>query len=424
MLNSKQAPTKMGSVQHMMNKMLLVVGAVFFTLVIVSATGATIFVNSNEPWYISLVNQTMKQTGVESDRCGTLALCGTPALDWFGFFLTFIVLYNNSVPISLMVTVEVINMVQGILIGKDVNMYYEENNTPALTRSSSLAQEIGQIEYIFSDKTGTLTCNKMEFKCAYINGKVYGDAEANEFDNTEYLRDVEESTNEKKKEALNLFRIVLGVAHTIVAETNEKTGEIEYQAESPDEAALVSAAKEMECTFFRRNNQTIFVKDKNGQEQAYHIYGLNQFNSTRKRMSVVVGTPDGRYLLLCKGADNVICERAVQDGSSEGLAKQLDIFAEQGLRTLVIAYRELSQEAATQWAEDFHAAEVSMTDRARLHAEVAEKIEKDLVIVGATAIEDKLQDGVPQCIADLREASIKLWVLTGDKLETAINIGA
>ena len=141
-------------------------------------------------------------------------------------------------------------------------------------------------------------------------------------------------------------------------------------------------------------------------------------------MSVVVGTPDGRYLLLCKGADNVIVERAVDDDSNEKLAETLHVFAEQGLRTLVIAYRQLTREDAEKWASDFHDAEVSLTNRAQMHDDVAESIEKDLVILGATAIEDRLQDGVPQCIADLREANVKVWVLTGDKLETAINIGA
>ena len=411
----------------MMNKMLGVIGVVMILLVFFSATCATLYVNAHDPWYVNSVNVTEFQDSDEQTRCGTIFLCGTPVRDWLGFVCTFIVLYNNCVPISLMVTVEACNMVQGILIGKDAGMYYGQADTPALTRSSGLSQEIGQIEYIFSDKTGTLTCNDMVFKCAYVDGKTYGSGEQSEFNPKEFLHDIATAPAEKR-EALMLFRLVLSVAHTIVAEEDEEAGTLTYQAESPDEAALVSVASEMESTFVHRSNQSVLVADKKGKRATYEILAVNEFDSTRKRMSVLCLTPDGRYLLLCKGADNVIIDRSLQDPehakASEELKKTLHRFATEGLRTLVIAYREISEEEYQAWKPQYHAATVAIADRSELLSEAAEIIEKDLVILGATAIEDRLQTGVPQCIADLRYAGIKLWVLTGDKMETAINIGA
>ena len=98
-------------------------------------------------------------------------------------------------------------------------------------------------------------------------------------------------------------------------------------------------------------------------------------------------------------------------------------FASEGLRTLVLGVKILTDEEAEQWLTKFKEASTSIDDRDSKLTSVAYEIEKDLHIVGATAIEDKLQDGVPDTIANLEKAGIKLWVLTGDKRETAIEIG-
>lgn len=146
--------------------------------------------------------------------------------------------------------------------------------------------------------------------------------------------------------------------------------------------------------------------------------------STRKRQSVICRHPSGRLVLYCKGADTVIYERLAANGNKYAAVtrRHLESYGADGLRTLCLAYADLDPNFYEEWNEKFIAAKSSLRDREKKLDEVAELIEKDLILLGATAIEDKLQEGVPQCIETLRHAGIKIWVLTGDKLETAINI--
>ncbi|KAJ3397472.1 hypothetical protein HDV05_002927, partial [Chytridiales sp. JEL 0842] len=150
----------------------------------------------------------------------------------------------------------------------------------------------------------------------------------------------------------------------------------------------------------------------------------------RKRMSAIYRYPDGRIVLLCKGADSVILERLkepsemtpeeiqVLDKTMEHLAE----FASEGLRTLLYASKELTQKEYDDWSERYNQASMALENRAELMEQVAEEIECDLCLLGATAIEDKLQVGVGDTIEKLRRADIKIWMLTGDKKETAVNI--
>jgi phospholipid-transporting ATPase len=161
-----------------------------------------------------------------------------------------------------------------------------------------------------------------------------------------------------------------------------------------------------------------------GKEGVYEILAVNEFNSTRKRMSLVCKCPDGRYVLYVKGADTVIYERLIPtDSYKEATSDHLAVFAEQGLRTLCLAFRVVPASEWDSWSQKFNEASCALTDRDQKLMDVAELIEKDLTLIGATAIEDKLQVGVSDCISNLAKANIKLWVLTGDKKETAINIG-
>ena len=173
--------------------------------------------------------------------------------------LTFIILYNNLIPISLIVTMEVVKFQQAQLINYDLDMYYDKTDTPALCRTSSLVEELGQIEYVFSDKTGTLTCNEMEFRYCSVAGVAYaavvdeakrGDEDGDEGWKTfsEMQKLLEEVTNpfipdpsDKEKEVLRDFLTLLAVCHTVIPEIRD--GEIRYQASSPDEAALVAGAE-------------------------------------------------------------------------------------------------------------------------------------------------------------------------------------
>lgn len=159
----------------------------------------------------------------------------------------------------------------------------------------------------------------------------------------------------------------------------------------------------------------------------YELLNVLEFSSARKRMSVLLRKldDDRQIFLLCKGADNVIFERLApgKDALKVKTNQDLEQFANEGLRTLCLGYRIVPEEEFEAWSRDFHEATISLEDREELMASVAAKIEHSLILLGSTAIEDKLQDGVPEAIADLKRAGIKVWVATGDKLETAIAIG-
>ncbi|KAJ3109508.1 hypothetical protein HDU97_005165 [Phlyctochytrium planicorne] len=226
--------------------------------------------------------------------------------------------------------------------------------------------------------------------------------------------------------AIRDFFTSLAVCHSVLVSGDISKGPkaIKYLSQSPDEAALVQAAKDTGFVFLSRQESSMIV-DVLGEQEQCTLLNIIEFNSTRKRMSVIVRRPAGEIVLYCKGADSVIYERLMpgQDAIKDVTASHLEVFATEGLRTLCISYSILPEAMYNEWAKKYHQASVSLTNREEMMDAVAEEIEQNMLLIGATAIEDKLQDGVPECIAGLANAGIKLWVLTGDKMETAINIG-
>ncbi|KAI3362567.1 hypothetical protein L3Q82_012274, partial [Scortum barcoo] len=355
-------------------------------------------------------------------------------------FWGYIIVLNTMVPISLYVSVEVIRLGQSKFINWDLQMYYAEKDTPAKSRTTTLNEQLGQIEYIFSDKTGTLTQNIMQFKKCTIAGRSYGDPTTAEGVTLDRGRPVDWSWNQladqkfqfmdhslvacvrskKDKDATEFFKL-LSLCHTVMVE--HKDGNLVYQAASPDEGALVTAARNFGYVFLSRTQDTITIKEMD-QEATYEMLALLDFNSDRKRMSIILKFPDGRIRLYCKGADTVIYERLSPNSRhKETTQSALDIFANATLRTLCLCYKDISEDEYQVWSTAHKEAQVSMVNREAALDHVYEQIENNLMLIGATAIEDKLQDGVPETIARLAKADIKIWVLTGDKKETAENIG-
>jgi len=412
-MNSREAPLKRSSLEKFTNQAMLLILLAQAVLAIICAAARQINLPSLEGhWYLYPEKITLPEL--------------------FGWWLTFLVLYSNLMPISLYPTAEFCNAVQCYFIKNDKHMYYKDrdfNNGigfPAAARSSNLCQEIGQVGFIFSDKTGTLTQNVMCLRCLSIGGHQFGvyhgvDSSPG-FNGGEQLQRTREQVPALAQQ-IDGFLEVLSVAHTVMV-SQEQDGTSKFEAESPDEHALVSAAADLGQTFFRRKGDQITVNVE-GRGQLYTLLATNVFNSTRKRMSVVVQRASDRaYLLLVKGADNVMLERAaMQPNEKQRLTKDLHAFSVQGLRTLVIGYRQLNDGEVKSFLADFDKANRAMTDRDLQLEKVAEKVEQQIQILGATAIEDKLQDGVPETIKKIRLAGIRLWVLTGDKLETAIEIG-
>ncbi|XP_016396997.1 phospholipid-transporting ATPase IA-like [Sinocyclocheilus rhinocerous] len=353
-------------------------------------------------------------------------------------FLTFIILFNNLIPISLLVTLEVIKFVQAFFINWDTDMLYEATNTPAMARTSNLNEELGQVKYIFSDKTGTLTCNVMQFKKCTIAGVAYGHAAEVEdgsfaeedchssqsteeagFNDPSLLENLR--SNHPTASVIQEFMTMMAICHTAVPEHIDN--KITYQAASPDEGALVRAAQNLGFVFTGRTPDCVIVESC-GEEEKYELLHVLEFTSTRKRMSVIMRTPSGKIRLYCKGADTVIYERLADSSRYKDITlKHLEQFATEGLRTLCFAVADISESSYQQWLEVYHRASTSLQNRALKMEESYELIEKNLQLLGATAIEDKLQDKVPETIETLMKADIKIWILTGDKQETAINIG-
>lgn len=354
---------------------------------------------------------------------------------FFMDIFTYWVLYSNLVPISLFVTIEIVKYFQAFLINSDLDIYYDKTDTPAICRTSSLVEELGQIEYIFSDKTGTLTCNMMEFKQVSIAGVQYGDdvpedRRATVEDGAEVgIHDFKtlraNLQSHPSQNAIREFLTLLATCHTVIPERNSNNPNvIKYQAASPDEGALVDGAASLGFRFTNRRPRSV-IFETGGQELEYELLAVCEFNSTRKRMSTIFRCPDGKVRVYCKGADTVILERLHPDNPTvEPTLQHLEEYASDGLRTLCLAMREVPENEFQQWYQIFDKASTTVDgNRADELDKAAELIEKDFYLLGATAIEDRLQDGVPDTIHTLQTAGIKIWVLTGDRQETAINIG-
>lgn len=367
-------------------------------------------------------------------------------------FFSYLIVLNTVVPISLYVSVEVIRYCQSLLIDFDEKMYYSPKEAYAKARTTTLNEELGQVEYVFSDKTGTLTQNLMTFNKCTINGRIYGEvkdsATGEMIDVTGENEHLFEPINfaqhnakyyeeqfkfydpslleqvQQMNEEVHEFFTLLALCHTVMSE--EKNGKLEYQAQSPDEAALSAAARNFGFVFKNRTSNTIEIEVL-GKPLTYELLAILDFNNVRKRMSVIVRGPNGKLTLYCKGADSVIFEH-LGNGPTPNRVRDLttdhlEHFAGVGLRTLCLAKKELNEDVYEKWQKEFHHAVTSIEDREEKVDKCYEDIEQDLQLLGATAIEDKLQDNVPQTIANLIAANIKVWVLTGDKQETAINIG-
>ncbi|KAJ2220146.1 aminophospholipid translocase, partial [Coemansia sp. RSA 485] len=250
-----------------------------------------------------------------------------------------------------------------------------------------------------------------------IDGEVVGQYDFSQ------LRDQLRENVPRSAQLFEFFQL-LATCHTVIPEQRPGETAIEYQASSPDEAALVKGASLADFVFTTRKPRSIAVQVM-GVEKEYEVLNINEFNSTRKRMSAVLRCPDGSIKLYCKGADTVILERLADTtgGCVPATLRHLEEYATEGLRTLCIAMRDISSQEYEQWNVQYTRAATTLTNRQQELDRVAELIERDLELLGATAIEDKLQDGVPQTIYTLAQAGIKIWVLTGDRQETAINIG-
>ncbi|XP_058070915.1 probable phospholipid-transporting ATPase 5 [Magnolia sinica] len=494
--NSTRSPSKRSCIERKMDFVIYVLFSMLVLISLVSAIGSSLYTKFEmvDWWYLCLTDNEHQDPFFNPNKA-----------EWSGIlqFIRSLILYGYLIPISLYVSIEVVKVSQALLINWDVKMYDDETSSSAKARTSNLNEELGQVEMILTDKTGTLTCNQMEFRKCSVAGISYG-GEVNEVDLAASKRmnaDLENynfsiNGSDSMSQSLDVFKFsvtdfstqkavffkedvgnsnignanngrlgresiikgfnfrddrllnkdwirtsqvsdvamffrILALCHTGIPVEDGKTGQLKYEAESPEEVSFLIAAQEFGFKFCRRTQSVMVLKELNPSsgvevEREYKLLNLLEFSSSRKRMSVIVRDEAGQIFLLCKGADSIIFDRLGVNGKQyqQATSSHLSDYAEDGLRTLALAYRRIEPAEYENWNLIFTRSKTTIgPEREKLLERASEMIERDLILLGAAAVEDKLQKGVPECIDKLAQAGLKIWLLTGDKKETAINIG-
>ncbi|XP_028929485.1 probable phospholipid-transporting ATPase IF isoform X5 [Ornithorhynchus anatinus] len=419
-LNYKSKSQKRSAVEKSMNSFLIV----YLIILLFEAILSTILKYAwqmeekwDEPWY----NQK-----TEHERNSS------KILRFISDFLAFLVLYNFIIPISLYVTVEMQKFLGSFFIGWDLDLYHEETDQRAQVNTSDLNEELGQVEYVFTDKTGTLTENEMQFRECSINGIKYHEINGSLVPEGR-TADSPDGIRPRLLQEEELFMKAVCLCHTVQISadqtdslgdnswfSNGVSSQLEYYASSPDEKALVEAARRVGVVFTGTSGEAMEIKSL-GTPERYKLLHVLEFDADRRRMSVIVESPSHEKLLFTKGAESAILPYSTR-GEIDKTRIHVDEFALRGLRTLCVAYRRFTAQEYLEIDKRLMEARTALQQREQKLAEVFNFIENDLELLGATGVEDRLQDKVQETIEALRMAGIKIWVLTGDKHETAVSV--
>lgn len=407
--NMRDPPSKLGGIERMMNRVVVGLFSILaaVTVVVSLIAGHWQADEGEAQWYMG-ENRLLSGSEVGFRSLGT-----------------FLILFHTFVPVSLFVTLEFVRIIQGLFIMADVKM--RTGDVAVKAKSNNLNESLGYVEHIFSDKTGTLTENVMRFVACSAGGVVYDERKSPGCVGSA----VSNGTDPVRK-----LVQAMAVAHDVVPEMSEDDDDDgdpeingqqehqEFQGESPDEVALVDAAFTAGVELRARTANTLVVQEAGLDTLSqYKLLAKLDFTSERKRMSTVLRCPDGLVRIFTKGADMVMVNLLVRNSLFADISRDTDTFSKEGLRTLIFGSRVIPEDEYQQWDVLYVEATTAMENRVDREAEVAALIENELELLGVTAVEDRLQDNVPHTIKFLRDAGIRLWVLTGDKRETAENIG-
>ena len=379
------------------------------------------------------------------------------SLKFFYTFIKYVILFCAIIPISLRVNLDVSKTYFSYVINRDKDI------PETIARNSTIPEELGRISYIFSDKTGTLTKNEMVFKKIAMETEQFGEDDFEDLkailsdeckDNDAPLLDLinleskmsevtsyseslnidpslsDKSLGMEKKRSKKIRRhrnklirdtitsMVLCNNVTPVVDDQDET-KITYQASSPDEVALVKFAETLNMRLVHRTDSEIKIKDSADNFEEFEILANFPFSSDTKRMGIVLkNKKHGHIIYYLKGAENVMMKFVKKEYVSY-ISENAENLATKGLRTLVLSQKIISQEDFDKWNGEYKEALTSMENRQEKITQVVSKLENNMEFLCVTGVEDLLQDDVAMTIDNLRNAGMKVWMLTGDKVETA-----
>ncbi|XP_040841083.1 probable phospholipid-transporting ATPase IIB isoform X1 [Ochotona curzoniae] len=369
---------------------------------------------------------------------------------WYRNLFRFLLLFSYIIPISLRVNLDMGKAAYGWMIMRD------ENIPGTVVRTSTIPEELGRLVYLLTDKTGTLTQNEMVFKRLHLGTVSYGTDTMDEIQShvaSSYsqvhppaagssagpapLRRAQSSAPKIRKSVSSRIHEAvkaLALCHNVTPVYESRagvTGETEsaeadqdfsdenrtYQASSPDEVALVQWTESVGLTLVSRDLTSMQLRTPSGQVLTFCILQMFPFTSESKRMGVIVrDEATAEVTFYMKGADAAMAA-IVQ--YNDWLEEECGNMAREGLRTLVVARRVLTEEQYQDFESRYTQAKLSVHDRALKVAAVVESLEREMELLCLTGVEDQLQADVRPTLEMLRNAGIKIWMLTGDKLETA-----
>ncbi|KAI1214505.1 phospholipid-translocating P-type ATPase [Annulohypoxylon truncatum] len=367
---------------------------------------------------------------------------------WYVKIMRFLVLFSTIVPISLRVNLD---------LGKSVYSWFIQRDPGipgAVVRTSTIPEDLGRIEYLLSDKTGTLTQNEMEMKKIHVGTVSYANEAMDEVvgyirhgfvgtlndqalitPSSSYSTTAGVTATRTRREIGSRVRdvvLALALCHNVTPTVEEEDGQMttSYQASSPDEIAIVRWTESVGLRLAYRDRKRMALESTDTGKIVVQVQILDifPFTSDGKRMGIIVrfqeqlkpsslGLDGGEVWFYQKGADTVMGSIVA---ANDWLDEETANMAREGLRTLVVGRKRLSSEQYRAFSASYQEASLAISGRdAGMQRVVAEFLEHDLELLGVTGVEDKLQRDVKPSLELLRNAGIKIWMLTGDKVETA-----